>query len=108
MSLARSGGLLIYVNILNSLREVVRRTKMLDFLAVRGYTDRFPANIKGWTPHEDDVSRLFFDWHHRYSRQRDRSGRTRAVQAGRRQNVRSLRRHVVEQPGALWRNARRP
>jgi hypothetical protein len=34
MSLARSGGLLIYVNIVSILRDGVRRTKVLDFLAV--------------------------------------------------------------------------
>jgi hypothetical protein len=34
MTLARSGGLLIYVNVISFLWDVVRRTKMLDFLAV--------------------------------------------------------------------------
>jgi hypothetical protein len=34
MTLARSGGLLIYVNVISRLWDVVRRTKMLDFLAV--------------------------------------------------------------------------
>jgi hypothetical protein len=34
MTLARSGGLLIYVNIVSILWDVVRRTKMLDFPAV--------------------------------------------------------------------------
>jgi hypothetical protein len=34
MTLARSGGLLFYVNIVSILGDVVRRTKMLDFLAV--------------------------------------------------------------------------
>jgi hypothetical protein len=34
MTLARSDGLLIYVNIVNHLEDVVRRTKVLDFLAV--------------------------------------------------------------------------
>jgi hypothetical protein len=50
MTLARFGGLLIYVNIISLLGDVVRRTKMLDFLAVSSYTGRFPANIEGWTP----------------------------------------------------------
>jgi hypothetical protein len=50
MTLARFGGLLIYVSILSLLGDVVRRTKMLDFLAVSSYTGRFPANIEGWTP----------------------------------------------------------
>jgi hypothetical protein len=34
MTLARSGGLSIYVNIVSILWDVVRRTKMLDFPAV--------------------------------------------------------------------------
>jgi hypothetical protein len=34
MTLARSGGLLIYVNIVSILWDVMRRTKVLDFLAV--------------------------------------------------------------------------
>jgi hypothetical protein len=34
MTLARSGVLLIYVNVISRLWDVVRRTKMLDFLAV--------------------------------------------------------------------------
>jgi hypothetical protein len=34
MTLARSGGLSIYVNIVSILWDVVRRTKVLDFLAV--------------------------------------------------------------------------
>jgi hypothetical protein len=34
MTLARSGGFLFYVNIVSILGDVVRRTKMLDFLAV--------------------------------------------------------------------------
>jgi hypothetical protein len=33
-TLARSGGLLLYVNIVSILEDVVRRTKMLDFPAV--------------------------------------------------------------------------
>jgi hypothetical protein len=36
MTLARSGGLRFYVNIVSNLWDVVRRTKMLDFLAVSG------------------------------------------------------------------------
>jgi hypothetical protein len=34
MTLARSGGLYIYVNVVSLLGDVVRRTKTLDFLAV--------------------------------------------------------------------------
>jgi hypothetical protein len=34
MTLARSGGILIYVNVASILGDVVRRTKMLDFLAI--------------------------------------------------------------------------
>jgi hypothetical protein len=36
MSLARSGVLAIYINIVSHLWDVVRRTKMLDFPAVTG------------------------------------------------------------------------
>jgi hypothetical protein len=36
MALARFGGVLICINITSLLGEVVRRTKMLDFLAVSG------------------------------------------------------------------------
>jgi hypothetical protein len=34
MTSARFGGILIYINIISPLRDVVRRTKVLDFLAV--------------------------------------------------------------------------
>jgi hypothetical protein len=36
MTLARFGDILIYINIISFLWDVVRRTKMLDFLAVSG------------------------------------------------------------------------
>jgi hypothetical protein len=49
-TLAWFGGILIYINSFSQLGEVVRRTKMLDFLAANRYTGRFPANIEGRTP----------------------------------------------------------
>jgi hypothetical protein len=36
MTLARFSGVRIYINIVSHLVDVVRRTKMLDFLAVSG------------------------------------------------------------------------
>lgn len=67
MSLARSGVLAIYINIVSDLWDVVRRTKMLDFPAVTGYARRFQQH-EGWTQHEDNRSRLHFDRPYRHRR----------------------------------------